>query len=277
MTNRKVELIKLFFISGCFISTAVNSATVFIDDFTIIKNGNVLFQDTFNNGLAPADTGGNTQAYNVIGGPFGVESGGKLAIDASLGQTVQRPDAGTMQRQGARVLTNIDPTRPTKGLRLDDTFSVTGLFDLSDLSGVRERYGVRLTDGGLGSANDSVGLSVMRTSSNQMDIVFHSYDQTAFLFSDLDSVALESNHDQISLSLSRLDTSTNLITASFAYVDAGVVGEYTTFAATDSIFNGEDATRAQFIHLAPVPVPAAIWLFFSGLIGLTGIARYRKI
>jgi hypothetical protein len=28
--------------------------------------------------------------------------------------------------------------------------------------------------------------------------------------------------------------------------------------------------------LAPVPVPAAVWLFFSGLVGLIGIARRKK-
>ena len=30
------------------------------------------------------------------------------------------------------------------------------------------------------------------------------------------------------------------------------------------------------IHLEPVPIPAAIWLFISGLIGLTGLARHKQ-
>jgi len=30
------------------------------------------------------------------------------------------------------------------------------------------------------------------------------------------------------------------------------------------------------IHLAPIPVPAAVWLFGSGLVGLAGVARRRK-
>ena len=84
------------------LSANVSAATVFIDDFTIVKNGNVIFNDAFNNGSAPADNGGNTQQYNVLGGPLGTESGGKLALNANLGQAVERPDAGAMQRQGAK-------------------------------------------------------------------------------------------------------------------------------------------------------------------------------
>lgn len=105
--------------------------------------------------------------------------------------------------------------------RPDDIFSVTGIFDISNLFGVGERYGVRLTDGGSTTANDSVGLSVMKTSETQMDIVLHSHDQTAFTFFDLESIALDFNHDQIALTLSRLDASTSDITASFAYIDNG--------------------------------------------------------
>ena len=257
------------------VSFNANTATVLIDEFTIVKNGNILFQDTFNNGLPPPDTGGNTQSYQVFGGPLGPESGGKLALDAS-GQAVERPDAGDMWRQGARVKTNTDPSQPDRGLRTDDTFSVTGLFDLTLVPNVRERYGVRLTDGGFPSANDSLGISVMRTSTNQIDVVFHHYDQTAFTFVDLESIELDPNHDQIALTLSRIDPLNNEITASFSYVDGGITGSSTTFATTDTIFNGEDFTRGQFMYLTPVPVPAAVWLFGSGLLGLIGLARRKK-
>ena len=49
------------------------------------------------------------------------------------------------------------------------------------------------------------------------------------------------------------------------------------FAAHIAGFDAIDGvTSAQFAGSSPVPVPAAIWLFGSGLIGLIGIARRKK-
>lgn len=118
----------------------------------------------------------------------------------------------------------------------------------------------------------------MRTSISDLSIVFHSYDQTAFTFVDLETLLLDDSNDQIALTLSRLNSLDNSVTASFAYVNNGIAGISTTLTTTDTLFNGEDFTRAQFMHVAPapVPVPAAVWLFGSGLIGLIGLARRKK-
>jgi hypothetical protein len=235
------------------ITSVARAATlVLIDEFTITKNGTTVFQDTFDNGVPPPDTGGNTQSYNVIGGPLGPESGGKLTLDAASGEIVERPDTGSEARQGARVNTNINPSQPTQGLRTDDLFSVDGVFDLTLPSKLRERYGVRLTDGGSTQPDDSVGLSVMRTSASVIELVFHRYNSSAYTFTDLESFALETSHDQVLLSLSRLDLGNNDITASFSYIDNGIQGTATTFSTKAAIFHGEDFTRAQFIYSTPV-------------------------
>ena len=260
----------------CILSINIQAATiVLIDDFSIVKNGNTLFHDTFDNNIAPPDNGGNSQSYGVLGGPLGPETGGKLTLVAANGENVTRPDVGAMTRQGARVLTNIDPTQPTNGLRIDDLFSVTGIFDLVIPESVRERYGVRLSDVNSSVLNNSIGISVMRTSSSLVEVVLHHYDQTAFTFTDIATFTLDPGHDQIALTLSRLDTANNEITASFAYIDSGVMGSTTTLSSTVAIFDGEDYTRAAFMHLAPVPIPAAVWLFGSGLLGLIEIARRK--
>ena len=238
-----------------FAAAVQGSTLVLVDEFTIVKNSlnNIIFQDTFDNGVPPPDTGGNTQSYAVNGEPLGPESGGKLTLDAESGEAVMRPDVGSMRRQGARVKTNIDPDQPTQGLRIDDTFSVSGIFDLMLPTRIRERYGVRLTDKGSEFREDGLGISVMRTSTSLIEIVFHRNNRITDVFTDLDSVALESNHDQIELTLSRLDADNSEITASFAYVDVGIKGNAITFSTTASIFNGEDFTRGAFSYSAPVP------------------------
>lgn len=40
--------------------------------------------------------------------------------------------------------------------------------------------------------------------------------------------------------------------------------------------NGNGVTSAQFAGSTPVPVPAALWLFGSGLLGLVGVVRRRR-
>lgn len=259
-----------------FTVTSANAAQVLIDEFTIEKNGSIIFQDTFSNGTPPPDQGGNTQSYAVRGGPLGPESSGKLTLIADNGEAVVRPDAGNMRRQGARVNTNIDPTNLQNGLKIDDIFTVSGLFDLTQVTRLRERYGIRVVDAGSTQLDDSIGISVMRTAPSLLEVVLHRHDRDAVTFTDLATFTLETNHDQIELSLSRLSTANNEITASFSYLDAGSVVSTTTFGTTATIFNGENFTRAQFMYLAPVPIPGAVWLFGSGLLGLCGISRRRK-
>jgi hypothetical protein len=252
-----------------FIPITADAALVQIDAFTIIKNGNTIFQDAFSNGSPPPDQGGYSQSYTVRGGPLGPESNGNLVADN--GEAVIRPDAGNMRRQGARVNTNIDQFNLQNGLKIDDTFEVSGLFDITQVTRIRERYGIRLVDGGSSQLDDSIGVSVMRTAPSLLEVVLHRHDRDAFTFTDLASFTLETNHDQILMSLSRLSTANNEITATFSYLDAGSVVSTTTFGTTATIFNGENFTRAQFMYLAPVPVPGAVWLFGAGLIGLCGI------
>lgn len=58
-----------------------------------------------------------------------------------------------------------------------------------------------------------------------------------------------------------------------------VAGEYGAYNSTISgIFNGVETGSPGYIEgLSAVPIPAAVWLFGSGLIGLIGIARRKKV
>lgn len=84
-------------------------------------------------------------------------------------------------------------------------------------------------------------------------------------------------------------TSLGLFTAAdFENTEAGVLGQSFGFSATTTQFahmsitsghGGIDMRVGEFAFRAvsEVPVPAAVWLFGSGLIGLIGTARRKKV
>ena len=78
------------------------------------------------------------------------------------------------------------------------------------------------------------------------------------------------------------DTASLGDTAEFelALWDGAVFNYVTNFTAIVegnwySISFGDVTGEIQGVDLAPVPVPAAVWLFGSGLLGLVGVARRR--
>ena len=58
-------------------------------------------------------------------------------------------------------------------------------------------------------------------------------------------------------------------TATFILALAGVTGDTVISNVAFSFGTGEETS-------VPVPIPAAVWLFGSGLLGLIGIARRRQ-
>lgn len=251
-------------------STA-NAFSVSVDEFSIIKNGNTVWLDSFDDGVAPVDGAD----YSVLGTP-GPESGGRLTLDSANAAltTNIHGDPRLKNRVRRKTSTGSDIS---KGLRIDDIFSVTGIFDISSIIMPNEQYGVSFTDN-LGSpTSDKLDLFVKHTAPGDMRIQFRRQDNFNSILTILEGVAfVPGTNDQISLTLSRLNTGTNDITASFAYGTGGVFGSITTLATTATIFNDQNYTRAQFTATGPVPVPAAVWLFGSGLLGLIGIARRKK-
>ena len=70
-------------------------------------------------------------------------------------------------------------------------------------------------------------------------------------------------------------TSTALITASsFNFLSAPAGGSGPFLAASKWQSTGPDGLDSAWV--AAVPVPAAVWLFGSGLLGLVGVARRKK-
>ncbi|MBC7802858.1 MAG: PEP-CTERM sorting domain-containing protein [Candidatus Parcubacteria bacterium] len=169
------------------------------------------------------------------------------------------------------------------GLKSDDTFSVTGLFDLVVPLANGDGYGVRLTDRFTGSpfniGNDHIQLFVIRNFSGVLGISLNAQDFSTGTSTALAFAALDTGHAQIALRLERASASSNDLTASYAYGDGGVLGDFVSFANHATIFHGEGYTRAGFMAFGlapPIPEPQTYALMLAGL-GLLGAAtRHRR-
>jgi hypothetical protein len=262
-----------------------------LDQFVVMRNGTVWLNDTFSDGVPPPSgegtfgTSATPVTYFTQGG-F-VESAGKLVMNSELTGLpvfISLVNANT----GATILSNTELTRVhtvralsntsqdpnnSGGLKRDfHTFEVMALYDLVSPPARTNNYGISLIDNftASGPTRDRMRLSVTRsTASDQLRVAFWRNDQTTDPDQNLNfgSHALQTNHDQIVLRLSRNSTASNEIVASYAYVDGANVGmdisnptnlamlNFSTIASAiaepTTIFNQFIHTRAEFRQLAP--------------------------
>lgn len=281
------------------VMSSLAQATAFsIDEFTITRNGSMFFQDTFDNG-DPMVTGytfsnGNTAVYDTLPAVLpGTESGSRYVIDPTLGEAMNSPLSGLpIYIQRVRVVTNTSNNAADlgRGLKDDDSFTVTGVFDLVEPTLAGERYGVRISDRASGGTYDDVVEVTMQLTSSgtlvqfrEQDVVNHNYNvfgsveftAAALGLSDADFAM----YDQIAFILDR-STATSDIFGSFRLFDRdGVLGDYTyNFAGGATIFEGERFTTAEFIAVVPqssVPEASSLSMLVLGLLALGGLSRRK--
>ena len=272
----------------CFIAAIVacwsitsHAFVVSIDEFSIVRNGAAFFTDSFADGIEPPSGPNGATTYNVLGTiPSGAESGGKLVLDTANG--VVSFNALDQARIEVRtlLLTNIDPSNLTAGLKSDDTLSLTGIFSATTPSGVSNpQYSIRFVDspgGGVGS-NQILQLQVTyRTATNQALVRYILQDFVANTIDVLGSAVFNpGTADQILLNISRPDALSDDFFGSFAYITGGVVGAFTPLGV-GQMFDGENFVRAAF-NIADgfvVPEPGTAWLL--GLAAFALLAGRRR-
>jgi hypothetical protein len=261
-----------------------------IDRFWGERSGLAFFNDDFNDNVAPP-TGGtfitSTAAlYSSVTGNFtGAELGGKLTLDP-VARGVQTVNPFTLRSEGvyftaAYLGVNVDPTVTTLGLKLNHTYAIHALIDLSRPLNDFGNVGLRLADydnSGPDGWNDIIDFEVGRnTSTGALSAFFIRRDLRVQINTLISSTALNTAlGDQIEISLLKETADSPAITAAYRYVNSGVpVGALQRVGITDA-YHGEVFTRPGIFAFQAVPLPGTLGLALVGLITLTARQKYQS-
>lgn len=289
--------------AGCLcLATSAGAAIFELDRLTIVKNGfvdPVMIDDSFDNGdptVGPNFRNGGPSGYGIRpdtpGSTAVTEAENRLRLNAAEGELITTSGGRQYTRAQATLFTNRsnDPADLGVGLKADDSFTITALFDLAEPGSVFESYEVRLTDNVSNpSPNDLVALRVQGGGTSG-DAIIQQYldrDGSGPNFQPLATMLLDPGNAQIAFRFEKADASTKTVSSSFAYVNASVgdLSEADYLLALEGLtwidgvdvdlFTDDLFTRFQVQSRAPVPLPAAAWLFI-GALGALGVTARRR-
>ena len=264
------------FAATCF---PVHAYVNFIDNFKVVSNGVTILDDTFGDGLLPPSAQGCTLAiapncYGIDPTPFiASETNGKLRLDTSFGSLSETATGDPRQVVRATLLT-ARTADPANGLKLGNTFSVSGVYDLA-VPGPGDSAQIRLTDAHAnpadpGHRSDFLQLQIRRATTPgavpQIRLLEQNFENDTITTNATTPIDFSLNADQIRLTLTHGTANSTAVTASWEYLSNGAVVGTGSFAEVGNIFDGEQWTRADFIvSAAPIPEPETYALMLLGL------------
>ena len=273
---------------GLAVAMPASAVVAFVDDFSVTKNGTMVFRDTFSDGAPPPSapdflTGGPAQYFVVGSYPSNAESAGKLRANSANGASVISANGFANISLTSILATNIDPNNLVNGLKIDDTLILTGLFDLIPNSGpLFSGYGIGFNDGGnnLGRRNET-NLQVQYSTALGVNIIrlnYQDFDNGTVTNVGVIPVDFSLGADQILLSLSRPDVNTFDLFASYSYLSNGQVIGGGSLGPT-SIFQDRNFVRGYFFsaNVQAVPEPSALALLGLSVAGLAAVRRRSKL
>jgi hypothetical protein len=273
---------------GLAFSVQTASAAVFeIDNFSVTRNGTVIFNDTFSDGAPPPSApnfGDGSGASYLTAGTFGPESGGLLSLNTANGLLGVNAAGSARRTLRAALNTNTSNLEADlgRGLKDDDTLQLNGLFKLGTPVGPRlNGFSIRFTDRSAAGIFQTADLNVFfNPATGQAELRWTFQDFAAGTSTAVASAALDAGGaDALLLTIDRPSRSSKDFFASWTFLTGGLATGSGSFASPIALFDGERFVRAEFLafeDVPAVPLPGTLWLIGAGLLAGLGFARRRQ-
>jgi len=293
-------------------STAMATpTTVNVDQFAVQLNTPLIFNDSFNSNtslvggtgaLQPASvtfSDGTTANYFVHGTiPQTTANNGQATLNTAAGIVVSQPPPfiSAIQVTNAFLQTGTDPAG-VHALTPTTSFTVMGLFDLAVPTTALGTYDITLTNRVTANSDKAnqlqlrvrqcvagTGLCGALTGPVLQFYWADFANNTQALIAEVALTPAELADQQILLEFQK-SASSDAISALYSFGAGNTLGTFvgtplaslgTTSAATDVFTATNQFVLPGFEAFDPVPEPPSLLLLFSGLLGLAGLAEWRR-